>query len=944
MLSFKNTLGFLCLLVFWSGLLQAETLYTKTYFPGQSMDNKPIVCLAENEKGLLHIGSIGGLYQFDGMSYRFIALPDSLQQTEIKQIIFSKSGFFVGLKEGNLLFWNKTTGFEHLLKLSSAISTLTFDMDSTLWIGTYGDGIVRLSKDRQKFQITSENRALNDYIYRLHFNDDAIWAATDAGIFRIDNQADSLLIKQFTNLPDLIVTAMTPDPERGFWLGFQQGGFGYFDIQTGQVSKLQQTDERIETLKFAEGQLWISQSGKKLLSYSTTDNKTEIYHFPESVLPGDLKYVLPSKIGGLWVGTEKSFGWTAAQLIRFKSGFTEIQALLIDHKNKLWIASAEGLHHFERGTAEKVDFPLQGTAFENAFITCLHQTSDHRIWIGTFDQGLLCYHPKNKTIKQYTESSGLINNNILSLESHGDTLWIASLGGVSRGLQSNDQLRFQSFDQTNDPGANYVYHLFKDSKNRIWLGTDGQGLLYFENGYFNRPFPDTLAVNSIYSIAEAADGSIWFTASDNGIYRFHNNQLKHLTNNDGLSSMTVTSLQKAGDKFLIAVTAGGIDLIHTVHGVVYPLSNAYGLGSFQPGLNVICQDQNKTIYIGTPFGLQILNRVEELGYRKAALFLNELQSFGENLSEKATIKLNSRQNQLSASYTALWYPQPERLQFASKLDGYDQEYRLTRERQIHYNALEPGNYMLRIKLSGLPSYLPQPEISQHLKILLPLWKRWYVWIPGLLILILIGFLVMRQRIQKIRKEQQLRRERAEFEYQNLRNQVNPHFLFNSFSTLMALIEENGREALVYTEQLSDYFRQILQFRDTELISLKEELQLLENYLALQKKRYGDGLKMEIRIDENALNSLIPPMSLQMLAENALKHNQASRVMPLQISLNINAYELVFCNPLQPKQNIEKSTGLGIKNIAERYLNFANKHIRINKNDTHFCIYLPLIFK
>ncbi len=102
--------------------------------------------------------------------------------------------------------------------------------------------------------------------------------------------------------------------------------------------------------------------------------------------------------------------------------------------------------------------------------------------------------------------------------------------------------------------------------------------------------------------------------------------------------------------------------------------------------------------------------------------------------------------------------------------------------------------------------------------------------------------------------------------------------------------------------------------------------------------------MEIRLDDNALNSMIPPMSLQMLAENALKHNQASRAMPLQISLSIKANELVFCNPLQPKQNTEKSTGLGVKNIAERYFNFANKHIRVHKNETHFCIYLPLIFK
>jgi len=323
MLSVKKILGFLYMLAFWSGLLQAETLYTRTYIPGQSMDNKPIVCLAENDKDLLHIGSTGGVFQFDGITYSLIALPDSLQHTDVKQILFSNSGFFIGLNKGNLLFWSKTNGFEHLLKLSATDSKLTIDKDSALWIGTYGDGIARLSKDRQIRRITHINHAMNDYIYRLHFVDNAIWAATDAGIYRIDNRADSLQIKHFTDLPDLIVTAMTLDPEKGLWLGFQQGGFSYFDPQTGHVSNFQHTDERVEMLKFAEGRLWISQSGKKLLSYSTEDDETDVYDFPESVLS--------SKIGGLWVGTEKSLGWTAAHLIRFKSGFTEIQAVLNDH-------------------------------------------------------------------------------------------------------------------------------------------------------------------------------------------------------------------------------------------------------------------------------------------------------------------------------------------------------------------------------------------------------------------------------------------------------------------------------------------------------------------------------------------------------------------------------------------------------------------------------------
>ncbi|HOI31266.1 MAG TPA: histidine kinase, partial [Bacteroidales bacterium] len=666
----------------------------------------------------------------------------------------------------------------------------------------------------------------------------------------------------------------------------------------------------------------------------------------ENTLPGKIHSLILSKNGGFWLATEKAIGWTAGHLIRFKSGFTEIQAVLTDHDSTLWIASAEGLHFIKMNSTEEIHDPLKGTAFENIFITSLHQAKDQCIWIGTFDQGLLCYNPHNKAIRQFTEHNGLINNNILSLESLGDTLWIASLGGVSKAILSNagSTIRFESFDQKNDPGANYVYHLFKDSRQRIWLGTDGKGLLYYEKGSFKAAFPDTLRVNSIYSIAESMDGSIWFTASDNGIYHFSEGKLNHLTTENGLSSMTVTSLKNAGDQFLLAVTAGGIDLIHVASQEIYPLSRAYGLGAYQANLNAIGQNEQGDFFIGTLSGLQILTNISQLGNRKARLYLEELQSFGESLTIRPLLKLKARQNQITANYAALWYPQPELLQFEYQLQGYDQNFRLTRERQIHFNALESGYYTLQIKLKNLPSYLEQSVIKQQIKILQPLWKRWYILIPALLLLLTIVIVMLRLRIKKIRKEQLLKRERAEFEYRNLRSQVNPHFLFNSFSTLMALIEENSTDALEYTEQLSDYFRQILQFRDTELISLKEELRLLENYFALQKKRYGEGLKIEIRLDDTALDSLIPPMSLQMLAENALKHNQASRSNPLQIRMYKESNNLVFCNQLQPKQNTEKSIGLGIKNIEERYLNFAAKQIRVVKNNTNFCVYLPLIPK
>jgi len=942
----KRLVFFCCIFILKFVTLQAESLYIKSFIPGQSMDNKPIICVAEDQNGLLHIGTAGGIFQFDGINYRLIALPDSLKNASVNSMLFTEKGFYIGLKEGNLLFRTNTTAFEHLLKLAAPISSLIQNQDSTIWIGSYGAGINLLSKEKQLIHFIPANYELNPYIYKLVYTNRTLWAATDAGIYGINKNANEFIIQQFTDLPDFIVTAMVADPENGLWLGFQPGEFGHFNPETTQFTHNHSTAKRIHRLAIAEDKLWMSQNNEQLISYDLTDPQIQTFTFPENILPGNIHSLIPSKNGGLWIATEKAIGWTAGQLIRFISGFNDIQAVLMDHDNTLWIASAEGLHLIEMRSNEEFHDPLKGTAFENIFITSLHQTEDQCIWIGTFDQGLLCYNPNNKVIRQFTERNGLINNNILSLESLGDTLWIASLGGVAKAILSNAQsaIKFESFDQKNEPGANYVYHLFKDSKKRIWLGTDGKGLLYYEKGRFKRAFPDTLAVNSIYSIAEANDGSIWFSASDNGLYRFYKGKLSHLTTENGLSSMTVTALKNAGNQFLIAVTAGGIDLIHSASQEVYPLSRAYGLGAYQANLNAIGQNKQGDYFIGTPHGIQILTNINQLGNRKATLFLEELQSFGESLTINPLLKLAARQNQISASYTALWYPQPELLQFEYQLQGYDQGFRLTRERQIHFNALEPGGYTLQIKLKNLPAYLGQSVIKQHIKILQPIWKRWYVWIPALLLLLISVIMIMRYRIKKIRKEQQLKRERAEFEYRNLRNQVNPHFLFNSFSTLMALIEENSSEAVEYTEQLSDYFRQILQCRDTELIRLAEELLLLENYLALQKKRYGNGLTMKIILEEKTMDTMIPPMSLQMLAENALKHNQASRSSPLQIKLSQEANDLVFCNQLQPKQNNEKSTGLGIKNIKERYLNFAGKQIRVIKNNTHFCVYLPLIPK
>jgi LytS/YehU family sensor histidine kinase len=176
----------------------------------------------------------------------------------------------------------------------------------------------------------------------------------------------------------------------------------------------------------------------------------------------------------------------------------------------------------------------------------------------------------------------------------------------------------------------------------------------------------------------------------------------------------------------------------------------------------------------------------------------------------------------------------------------------------------------------------------------------------------------------------------------LRNQINPHFLFNSFNALINAIHQDKESAIDYVEKLSDYYRQILENQNKQIITLEEEIALVENYLYLQKQRFGNNLICEVSIDPKFWNSVIPPMTLQLLAENAVKHNSISKSTPLKLNIITNANQLIVKNTKSPKISPEKSAGVGLNNIKSRYLLLFEKNIEVEDTDQLFIVTLPLI--
>lgn len=200
------------------------------------------------------------------------------------------------------------------------------------------------------------------------------------------------------------------------------------------------------------------------------------------------------------------------------------------------------------------------------------------------------------------------------------------------------------------------------------------------------------------------------------------------------------------------------------------------------------------------------------------------------------------------------------------------------------------------------------------------------------------------RLKKsVREEEQSKQAVVQAQLDALRNQAQPHFFFNTLNTLRDIIDQNSKEdAKEFVDKLSEIYRFLLESGNADVITIKDELKFAKAYIHVQAERFGDNLKLYWNIPETALHTMIVPMSLQLLLENAIKHNVISNAKPLSIHVVIEDEKLVVRNKIQPKSTQLPSTGLGLKNIEQRYSLIAGKPIEIVNDERQFTVSLPLL--
>ena len=191
-------------------------------------------------------------------------------------------------------------------------------------------------------------------------------------------------------------------------------------------------------------------------------------------------------------------------------------------------------------------------------------------------------------------------------------------------------------------------------------------------------------------------------------------------------------------------------------------------------------------------------------------------------------------------------------------------------------------------------------------------------------------------------QQKLIAKSANAQFESLKNQLDPHFLFNSLNVLSSLIDENPGHAQRFTASMSKIYRYVLEQKDKELVTVEEELNFAKTYCDLLKTRFEDSVSFDYKVNEKDLKSYVVPLSLQLLLENCIKHNFATSAKPLHIKIYSENGNLFIENNLQQREQVKESAGIGLSNIVQRYSLLTKQNVFIEKSATFFKVKIPIL--
>lgn len=895
-----------------SSVLWGQGYLFNTQKPVYSIDSIEFRFLCTDPDGLIYIGTDKGLLFYNGNEAERIIEGNftSGYHTGNEIMLGNEEGVLLTAKgEGlNIKSWQPVAD-------SSAISDILVKGNQII-TATKGEGILLTNRSDSK-RANTENGLLNDnYVYQVEVFNDDIWVATDRGVDCFWNTLEKKAHYSNSGL----TKSMAQAPNGIIFAGYSSG-LSVFSADSGKVHAMKQRNG-IDKIIAIEDELFALEKGS--LSYLDND-------FWKSVgKRSDIVDMISTRHNNLvTLHANGDIGFADLSFLEFNTELSGESTALYHSENRIFIASKGSVFGIDIHTGEQMNIVELGSDVVIVDLLVL----ENKLYCGTFNRGLL---EVDLRTGQKSSVEGLPDQSVLSLAKNEDgRLWISTLSGLSQYILGHSA---ESVDLGSEFPSTYIYKLFSHNGD-IWLGTDGNGVFKYKEGEIEKiPTKGQPAKNSVYDITSDNEGHIYAISLEHGVLKF--NEKRSIFDSKGIfQSQDYSSFGISGQGDYLICTDSELYLARGNLTRRYPetyfphnLSGAY--------MHTFSDNANPWLYFASGAGVYAYrNRKNTFETPSVILSKWEVNYVRQSLDET---RLSSGQDNHVFKFATSSYRAPENQQIEVRLNGYDRDFRKVTSREVNYPKLPPGNYVLEARLSENGLVYPETVKLLSFKIAIPLYFQWWFVLLCVLVLAALGYLIIKVRINRLNQARLAEQKLLESELSLLRNQVNPHFLFNSFNTLMNLIEQAPREANEYLQRLSDFYRRMLEKHEDQVVTLEEELILAREYCYLQKRRFGEAFNFTENSDEEVKRTKIPVLTMQLLIENAIKHNVISRTRPLEIILENQKDYLCIKNKIAAKREPAEGTGMGLENIRKRYSSIFQKDIKVERNDGWFEVYLPIV--
>ncbi|HEX8676856.1 MAG TPA: histidine kinase, partial [Segetibacter sp.] len=501
-----------------------------------------------------------------------------------------------------------------------------------------------------------------------------------------------------------------------------------------------------------------------------------------------------------------------------------------------------------------------------------------------------CYDPQTKTYEHFyseTGSKSVLPSNVIdgiAIDRKG-RIWVGGRGCF--GYFVDSAKNFTNLNQNGNPSeSNYdsrVYYLYADRNGDIWAGTDA-GLYYYEA---NKTVP---ALKKMYN-------------ADNGMRGDIVSKIQEDSRGDiwCITNSAVCKINIAKGNIITFGKLDGIDKINSLESFFL----------FNNGKIALLSQGGYYIFDPSSF----LQKRPVVPVAVTSFKIDDEEQFFENkiaAHEKIVVPANA--NVISFEYAALDFDRPDKQQYAYILEGSDKDWVMAGTRRyVGYSNLPGGDYVFKVKATHTPDNWDVPVVSIPIHVEQPFYKTWWFILATIAVIIVSLDTFYRFKLEKQQqilrletKTQILQKEKALVMYESLKQQLNPHFLFNSLTSLSSLIRYDQEKAGDFLDALSKIYRYILKSRHNETVTLAEEINFVQTFIKLQQTRFDHGLIVNINIPKEFEHCKIPPVTLQNLIENAIKHNIIDEDSPLVIDIYTEDDYIIVRNNLQRKNFVETS--------------------------------------